>query len=131
MTSLLLRLASGVLLPLFLVLSAWFLERGHDEPGGGFTGGLVAVGGLVYFALVRGPGAFEERLRAASESVAALGILVAVSSGFVGPLFGRPFLTGIWWAPGFGTPTLFELGVYLLVVGGAGTALLALLSEET
>jgi len=130
-TSILLRVASGALLPLFLVLSVWFLERGHDEPGGGFAGGLVAVAGLIYFALVRGPGALEARLRTASESVAALGIVLAVASGFVGPVMGKPFLTAIWWAPGFGTPTLFEAGVYLLVIGGAGTALRALLSEET
>jgi multicomponent Na+:H+ antiporter subunit B len=65
------------------------------------------------------------------------GLLVAVGSASVALLLGRPLMTGLWtqWdVPGFGelglgTPLLFDVGVYLAVVGVTLSMILPLAEE--
>mgnify|MGYP000273018052 CR=1 FL=1 len=51
MRSLILQTATRALLPLLLLFSLFILLRGHNEPGGGFIGGLLAAGGLSLYTL--------------------------------------------------------------------------------
>lgn len=130
MGSLMLRVLGRVLLPLFVVISGWLLLRGHDQPGGGFTAGLVLSGGLMLYALGNGPHALRARLRVQPETIMAAGLIVSLLSGVVAFIVGAPFLTGIWPTADFGTPLLFDAGVYLVVVGGSLTALTSLWKER-
>ena len=63
MTSLILRVAVRVLMPLLLMFSIFLLVRGHNLPGGGFSGGLVAASAWALFAIVYGAAAARRALR--------------------------------------------------------------------
>ena len=121
MNSLILGLGGRLLLPVSLAFSLWLLWRGHNEPGGGFVGGLVAAAGVAVHSLPRGRRSLDGLLRAKPTTIAAAGVLLGMGSGLPSLLTGAPFLTHQWFvtAGGFavGTPLLFDCGVYLAVVG--------------
>jgi multicomponent Na+:H+ antiporter subunit B len=125
MNSLILRTTIRLLLPLLMLFSIFLLSRGHNEPGGGFAGGLVASAGFALYSLAYDAQAARRILHVDPLQLAAGGLLIALTSGLIGWLAGVPFLTGVWiqvLLPGIGevkigTPLLFDLGVYLLVAG--------------
>ena len=125
MTSLILRTATRLILPLALLLSVFLLARGHNAPGGGFIGGLVAAAAFALYAMGSGVPAARRLLRIDPHPLIGAGLLLALSSGALALAAGRPFMTGLWTEvtiPGLGTlkvgtPLAFDLGVYLLVVG--------------
>jgi multicomponent Na+:H+ antiporter subunit B len=132
---LILRTAARLLLVLMLVLAIFVLLRGHNEPGGGFIGGLLAAGGVAIYQLACGVARARRLLRVDPRGLAGVGLLTAIAAGVMGVVAGRPLLTGLWSAhalPGvgkLGTPLLFDLGVFLLVVGAALTILFTLDEE--
>lgn len=132
MNSLVLRTSARLLMPLLLLASLLFLFRGHYEPGGGFVGGLVAAASFVLHAYAEGSAQARRTLRATPLQLVGAGLLTALASGAVGLLAGSPFLTGAWSdirlpAIGrLGTPLLFDLGVYLVVLGTMTAILFAL-----
>jgi multicomponent Na+:H+ antiporter subunit B len=132
---LILRTAARLLLVLMLVLAIFVLLRGHNEPGGGFIGGLLAAGGVAIYQLACGVARARRLLRVDPRGLAGVGLLTAIAAGVMGVVAGRPLLTGLWLAhalPGvgkLGTPLLFDLGVFLLVVGTALTILFTLDEE--
>ena len=137
MSSLILSTATRYLLPLLLLFSIFLLLRGHNDPGGGFVGGLVAAAALALYGLAFGPVEARRLLKVEPRRLIGIGLLLALSSGLVAVLFlGRPFMTGVWSTielPALGkpgTPLLFDLGVYLVVVGVTLTILVAL-SEDS
>ena len=133
--SLILRTAARFLLVLLLVLSIFVLLRGHNEPGGGFIGGLLAAGGVAIYQLACGVGRARRLLRVDPRALAGSGLLVALASGVLALTDGLPFLTGLWAVreiPGvgkLGTPLLFDIGVFLLVIGAVLTILFTLDEE--
>ncbi len=134
MNSLILSAATRLLVSLMVLFSIYLLWRGHNEPGGGFIGGLIAAIGFALYALAFGAAAVRQALRVDPRGIAATGLAVSLISGLFAVITGEPFLSGLWWkpelAPGeylpFGTPLLFDIGVYLLVFGAVMTLLLAL-----
>ncbi len=131
MGSLILKTSSRFLLIIFAMFSLFLLLRGHQQPGGGFTGGLLLGGGFALHGLAHGRRAIEELLGLDPKAIVGCGLLAALASGVPAALGGRPFLTGTWsaWSlPGvgkIGSVLLFDLGVYLVVFG---TILLVYLS---
>ena len=123
MNSLILRTTSRVLMTVLLVVSVIVLLRGHNEPGGGFIGGLLAAGGFAIYGLAHGSAAVRRLIRVDPRSVVATGILAALLASVAGPLVGEPLLTGLWapfTVPVIGklsTVLLFDVGVHLAVVG--------------
>lgn len=123
-SSLILLAATRILMPLLLLYSFFLFWRGHNEPGGGFVGGLVASVAFVLYALTSGVAAGRRALRIDPSALAASGLAVALISGLPGVLMGEPFMTAVWRTVRFGssslalgTPLLFDLGVFLAVVG--------------
>jgi multicomponent Na+:H+ antiporter subunit B len=108
-----------------VLFSFYLLGRGHNEPGGGFAGGLVASAGFALYSLAYDAKTARRILHVDPIQLAAAGLLAALSSGLIGWLAGVPFLTGVWikfLLPGIGeldvgTPLLFDAGVYLVVTG--------------
>jgi len=134
MTSLILRTATRYLVPLLLLFSLFLLWRGHHEPGGGFVGGLVAATAFVLIALSDGTPAAREALPVAPTRLVPLGVLLSVAAGVLALAAGDPFLAGLWaeplsGGPKLGTPLLFDLGVYLTVLGVVSAILLALIED--
>ena len=121
MNMLILRSASRVLLPVALVFSIYLLLRGHNEPGGGFVGGLVASAGLTVHGLATGRERLLAAMRWSPRVFAGVGLVLAVLAGVPALMLGQPFLTHQWYSgPGglaLGTTLIFDLGVYLAVLG--------------
>lgn len=119
--SLILRVSARYLLWTSLGLAVFVLLRGHNEPGGGFIGGLIAALGYVFHGLANGGAATRATLRIDPLALAGIGLLLAIASGLPA-LFatGEPYLTH-WWIPGLpvGTVLLFDIGVFLVVLGFA------------
>ncbi len=129
--SLILRSSARYVLWTSLAVSLFILLRGHNEPGGGFIGGLVGALGFVFHALALGQGATRRVLRLDPLAWAGIGLLAAALAGLPALLHhGEPFLTQQW-LPGtpIGTALLFDVGVYLVVVGFALAFVLPFLEE--
>ena len=134
MRSHILQAATRLLVGLILVFSVYLLFRGHHAPGGGFSAALVAGTAFALFAIAEGPGPVRQALRIEPRVLIAWGLLLAVGSGLIAVLAGRPYLTGLWWTPAVldgalavGTPLFFDIGVFLVVLG---TILILLLHLE-
>jgi multicomponent Na+:H+ antiporter subunit B len=118
-----------------LLASLWVLFRGHNEPGGGFIGGLVAASASVLWAIARGSDAAARRLPLGSPmKLAAVGVGIGVLSGLPAWWMGQSFLTHWWGTVPLGltdltvsTVLLFDIGVYLCVWGALAGYALALL----
>lgn len=132
MESVILRQGARFLLPLMLLVSVFLLGRGHYDPGGGFAGGLVAAAGLLLYGLAFGMDEARRALRISPASLIALGLLVAVAAAALPMAMGLPLFTGTWFSVGdldIGTPFIFDIGVYLVVIGVVLTIVLNLAEE--
>ncbi|MFA7607327.1 MAG: hydrogen gas-evolving membrane-bound hydrogenase subunit E [Rhodocyclaceae bacterium] len=119
-SSVLLRRGLRPLAGLLVLVSLVLLWRGHNLPGGGFIGGLVAATGFILLVLAFGHSRVQGLLGASAVSIAGVGLACAVGAGLLGLLLGEAFLTGLWVFPGgvpLGTPLLFDVGVFLTVFG--------------
>jgi len=126
MNSQILNSAARILLLPLLLLSLWALYRGHNLPGGGFIGGLLAGAAFALNTLAVGVEEAQRRLRVRPVTLIATGLLIAGGSAFLPFLAGAPFFTGLW-LPAFelpllgavhlGTPLIFDIGVFVTVVG--------------
>ena len=133
--SILLSIATRYLLPVLLLFSLFLLMRGHNEPGGGFTGGLVAASAIALYAIAFGEDATRRLLSTHPRNFIVAGVAVAFVSGLVGLVTQGVFLVGVWddtpipVIGKIGTPFIFDVGVYLAVIGVTLTILLALMDE--
>ena len=127
-----------LLLPMAGLVSLHFLLRGHDAPGGGFVGGLVMATAIIAQYMVSGTIWVESKLRIHPQVWIALGLLAASLAG-IGAWFGaKPFLSAfatdftlpLLGAVHVSTVLLFDLGVYMLVVGAAVLMLIALAHQS-
>lgn len=115
-------------------LAVYLLWRGHNAPGGGFIAGLVSAISLIILSLALGWRSMERGRRWDPARVAGWGLLVAVLTGMLGIVAGRPFLqhfTAHLPLPGgatfpVGSVLVFDIGVYLVVVGIAAKMITAL-----
>jgi len=122
---LILDILARALLPMALLISVFIFLRGHNLPGGGFIAGLVTAVALILQYVARGVAWTQARQPLAYHVLAGAGVLIATLTGLGSWLFGRPFLTsafGHFHIPLIGeielaTAMLFDLGVYMTVVG--------------
>jgi multicomponent K+:H+ antiporter subunit A len=124
-----LRVAARVLLPLALVVALYIFMRGHNQPGGGFIAGLITAVTLVLQYMANGQSRAEALLRARGGRRfvvwIGVGLGVAALTGLGALVFGQPFLTSAHGQPRLpvlgelplATAALFDLGVYITVVG--------------
>ena len=126
MSSVILKMASIVLRPLFWVISIWLLLRGHNHPGGGFIGGLIAGSALIIGPLSRE--AEEIKLEKKNYPLLFLsgGMILILLSAALGLFTSKLMLEGLWMkiplplvdaTLKLGTPLMFDVGVYLTVIG--------------
>jgi multicomponent Na+:H+ antiporter subunit B len=127
MNTLIFRTMAPLIALAMALVSLVVLLRGHNAPGGGFVGGLMAAAAIAIYAMAFGVGATRKRLRVNPLALSGAGIILATLSGLSGLVDGAPFLTGMWLpANVFGTPVLFDIGVYLTVLGAFASLALAL-----
>ncbi|MCB2223733.1 MAG: hypothetical protein KQH83_06110 [Actinobacteria bacterium] len=132
------RRSTALLVPPILVVAAYLLFAGHNRPGGGFVGGLVAGLALALAHASDGPGAVRRITRVAPTTLLGAGLVIAGIAG-AGGWLGGGFLDGgavELTLPVFGTvkaasATLFDTGVFAVVAGMVGLVLESLSGEET
>lgn len=131
---LMLRLIARPMLPLALMVSAFIFLRGHNLPGGGFIAGLITSVALILQYIASGMEWTEDRIPLRYHNVIGLGLLFAFVAGAGSFAFGYPFLTStfdyITW-PIVGkfevaSALVFDLGVYLTVIGATLLALVSI-----
>ena len=129
-----LSLTARLLLPLAAMVSAYLFLRGHNLPGGGFIAGLVLAIALVLQVLASGQSFVDGRMRTDFSPWVGWGLLVAAGCGALSFAFGAPFLTSsydypVWPLVGavpLASASIFDLGVFLTVVGATMMALMAM-----
>lgn len=122
-----------VMAPIFTLISILLLVRGHNAPGGGFIAGLVLAISFTFYGLVFGEEWARRVLLMKPLSWVCLGLSLALLAGVLPLFMEKPFMTALW-LPGVmasvGTPLLFDLGVYLLVLGMGTGLFFALLRRD-
>jgi len=114
--------AQRLLAPTIVALSLYLLLRGHDEPGGGFIAALVS-GTAVALGALSGGGRFRVARGLRPAPLIATGLLVCAGVGLAVMAAGHPFLTPVKGPFGLSTSLLFDVGVFLLVLGVMVTAI--------
>jgi multicomponent K+:H+ antiporter subunit A len=126
-----LEITARVMLPLVALVAVWFFLRGHNQPGGGFIGGLVLAIGLLLPYLGSGTAWVERRSLPSFEAWIGWGLACATLTGLTSLALGYPFLTSTYFAPvlpvvdklSIASAMFFDLGVFLTVAGAAMLAL--------
>ncbi|WP_070491927.1 Na+/H+ antiporter subunit A [Arthrobacter sp. HMSC08H08] len=121
--SIIIEVITRLIFHAFVLFSIYLLFAGHNSPGGGFAGGLLAGLALVLRYLAGGRVELAEAIRVGPGALLGTGLTLAVISGVV-PLFfgGQIFQSAVIDFTFFGehhfvTSTVFDIGVYLIVVG--------------
>jgi len=133
MNTLIFRTIAPLITVVMLVFSVFVLLRGHNEPGGGFIGGLIGAAAIAIYGIATGPEAAKRALRLDPLALAGAGLALAALSGFVSLPLDLPFLTGLWGSLGgvtVSTPMVFDIGVYLVVFGTLSAVALGLEAGE-
>ncbi|MQY42996.1 monovalent cation/H+ antiporter subunit A [Epibacterium sp. SM1969] len=123
--------ATRVMMPLALLVAAYIFFRGHNLPGGGFIAGLIAAIAIIMQYMASGFGWAQERQKIYYHGIIGAGVLIAAATGMGAWFNDLPFLTSafgyIHWEPlhefEWATAALFDLGVFLAVVGAVLLAL--------
>lgn len=123
--------ATRVMMPVALLVAAYIFFRGHNLPGGGFIAGLIAAIAIIMQYMASGFGWATERQKIQYHAIIGSGVLIAAATGMGAWFNDKPFLTSafgyIHWAPleefEWATAALFDLGVFLAVVGAVLLAL--------
>jgi multicomponent Na+:H+ antiporter subunit B len=124
---------------LLLGFSVYLFFSGHNSPGGGFIGGLGTAAALVLMYMAYGFKTVSNVLPINYRILTMTGVLIAILTSAGSFVFGQPFLSQTFTyvhVPLIGkmelaTATLFDLGVYLTVVGIALTIILSIAQDRS
>lgn len=137
MNTVIFRTIAPPLIVIMLLFSVYVLLRGHNEPGGGFIGGLIAAAAIAVLALARGALAAQRALKVDPLAIAGFGVVMAVLSGMASIFTASPFLTSMFATIELGetaitlsTPLFFDIGVYCAVFGTVARLVLTLADEQ-
>jgi len=138
MNSVILQLASKYIRWILIIFSVIVLVRGHNAPGGGFIGGLLAGLSLAYKGFAYTPDLLKREMKVKPEGFMALGLALVFLSIWPGLFFKTTLMEGVWFtiplpfSEGLklGTPFLFDIGVYFTVIGVSILFLFSLSNEK-
>lgn len=133
-----LQVSMRVISLIIFTFSFYLFLAGHNNPGGGFIGGLMTATAILVLYLVFDMKTITKAIRINFTTIIGVGLLFAAFTGIISIIFGYPFLTQFFeyfQIPMFGeveltTALLFDLGVYLVVVGAALTIILAIAEDD-
>ncbi|UOQ42962.1 Na(+)/H(+) antiporter subunit B [Halobacillus salinarum] len=117
--------------------SIYLFLAGHNAPGGGFIGGLMTSAAIVLMYMAYGFRAMQKVLPVSFRYFVPAGLLIAVGTGIGSFVFDQPFLShtyGYFHLPVLGktelaTALLFDLGVYITVIGVTMTIILTIADD--
>ncbi len=127
-----------VLLFFIVLYSVYIFTAGHYYPGGGFIGGLMTAGAIVLLLITYDIKTVAQFLPVNYRIITAIGLLFAIGTSAGALIFNVPFLTHAFTdidLPVLGelslhTAVLFDLGVYLVVVGVTMTIIQTIGEDE-
>ncbi|MDJ0931788.1 Na+/H+ antiporter subunit B [Breoghania sp.] len=138
MNTVIFRTVAPFLTALMVLFSIFVLLRGHNEPGGGFIGGLIAASAFAIYGIACGVQPVRRALRVHPMSLSAFGLLLACLSGLPSFFSHVGFLTAHWVYPevfgvdlALSTVIVFDTGVYFVVFGSITSIALALEERES
>lgn len=125
MNSAILQIAAKYIRLLLVFFAVLALLRGHNNPGGGFIGGLLVALSIVYYGFAFDSMKAKAKLNIQSERYIASGLLAILLSVVPGLVQSGELMKGIWIGIPLpvlgelklGTPFLFDIGVFLAVIG--------------
>lgn len=133
MNSIILQSATRLIVQIMLLVSIIMLLRGHDYPGGGFIGALIACSAVALYYI-----AFMQHRQVQIQRFLTLipcGLLCLLLSLVMPLCFGKTLLSALWFEFNLlgsdikiGTPILFDIGVYLVILGAIAWLIKALIS---
>lgn len=133
MNTIIFRTIAPLIVAIMLIFSVYVCLRGHNEPGGGFIGGLIAASSIAILGMASGAEETRRALRIDPLAIAGFGVFIAGFSGLLSLFTGSPFMTSIWLYLELGqttvplsTPMVFDIGVYFVVFGTIAAVALAL-----
>lgn len=137
MESIILQIAARHMRPLLIGLSLIVLYRGHNEPGGGFIGGLMFGAAYILYAMAFGVVKTQKSIFFHPINLTAVGLLIALISGLPALLLNDSFMTGEWYTffqgtmmeLKLGTPLIFDVGVYFAVAGMLMLVMFSIMEE--
>lgn len=137
MNTVIFRTVAPTIATIMIVFSVFVLLRGHNEPGGGFIGGLIAASAIAIYGIGASVAEVRKAMMFDPLAIAGLGVILAGGSGLLSAFFDQPFMTSQWLTFPFAesevtisTPLFFDIGVYLVVFGTISAVALALEEPE-
>ncbi len=137
MRSIILVASTRIFFIAMIVVSLWILLRGHNEPGGGFVGGLMGAAAFATLAFAAGVDEARKMLRIHPGVLMGVGLVLAAISGLPGVFLNGSYLQHQWlemdlglFELKLGTTLVFDIGVYFVVIGGVLSFMFRLYEEE-
>ena len=126
------------LMPFMVMITVYFFMRGHNLPGGGFVAGLIFASAMIVQYMIGGTNWVEAHIQLRPHRWIAIGLLIAVLTGLGAWLLGYPFLTShtahvvlpLLGEIHLPSAFLFDLGVFMVVVGSTMLILVALAHQS-
>ncbi|PWW02180.1 multisubunit sodium/proton antiporter MrpB subunit [Hoeflea marina] len=133
MRTVIFRTVAPYLTSLMVLFSIFVLLRGHNEPGGGFIGGLIAASAFAIYGIACGVAPVRRAIHFHPMAIAAFGLFLSGMAGVLSIFVSRSYMSGLWTSVHFfgnwidlSTVLIFDIGVYLVVVGAITSIALAL-----
>jgi multicomponent Na+:H+ antiporter subunit B len=124
MKNIVLMKISKLYLVAMIIFSIFLLLRGHNNPGGGFIGGIITSTGFIFYGIINGSDKVKALLRITTIELMGAGLLTGLTALMIPVFSGREPFTGMWTKFTLfsseiylGTPLLFDTGIYLVVTG--------------
>jgi len=138
MNSTILQIAQRYVRLLLLLFAVIALLRGHNFPGGGFIGGLLAGLSIVMKGFAFDIERVREEMRITPVGFLTIGLTLIAMSMVPSLVAGEAFMQGFWIKPELpfigeiklGTPLLFDMGVFFAVIGVTVLFLFSLKKED-
>lgn len=125
MNSVILQIAAKYIKGLLILFAVIALLRGHNYPGGGFIGGLLAALSVIYYGFAHSIKHVRDTLKIKPSTYIAFGLLLVVFSFIPSVINDLDLMKGLWLKLPLpvlgelklGTPFLFDIGVFFTVIG--------------
>ncbi|URN96493.1 MAG: Na(+)/H(+) antiporter subunit B [Candidatus Pristimantibacillus lignocellulolyticus] len=137
-TDVYLQTATKILVFIIMTFSIYVLFAGHNNPGGGFIGGLITASALILLYIAFDLQSVRDIIPVDFKKLGATGVLIALLTGVASLVLNIPFLSQAYTyvdLPFLGktelaTAMIFDLGVYLAVLGTTMTIITSISEDD-
>jgi len=125
----------SLFMKVMLIFSVYLLLRGHNNPGGGFIGGIIASTGFIFYTIIFGTNSLQKIIKIKPQTFIGIGLFLVLIAAMLPTFFSTEILTGLWIEARIpvlgtlhaGTPLIFDTGVYGVVIGVILTIIISIM----